>query len=137
MAANPWWVIAFTSYGSAPTYEYFQGTQAQAEAKANFAVKVSDENNLSGPYPSKAAAENAVKGKKVNVPNNDANTSPSQILSGLDAIGAFFNNLGLASTWIRVAKVVIGGTLVVIGIAHMTGASNAIADTARKVPLPI
>jgi hypothetical protein len=137
MAATSWWVIAFTSYGSAPTYEYFQGTQAQAEAKANFAVKVSDENNLSGPYPSKAAAENAVKGKKVNVPNNDANTSPSQILSGLDAIGAFFNNLGLASTWIRVAKVVIGGTLVVIGIAHMTGASNAIASTARKVPLPI
>ena len=58
-------------------------------------------------------------------------------LSGVDAIGAFFNSLGEAATWIRVAKVLVGGVLLLIGLAHMTGADNAVASAARKVPLPI
>jgi hypothetical protein len=39
--------------------------------------------------------------------------------------------------WIRVAKVVIGGIVLIVGLAHMSGASNAIASTARKAPLPV
>lgn len=39
------------------------------------------------------------------------------------------------NTWIRVAKVVIGGALLIIGLAHITGADNVIANTARKVPV--
>lgn len=56
-------------------------------------------------------------------------------LSGLPAFAGFLNGLGEASTWIRVGKVVIGGTLVVIGLAHITGADNAIANVARSVPI--
>jgi hypothetical protein len=58
-------------------------------------------------------------------------------LTGVDAIGAFFNSLGEASTWIRVAKVLVGGVLLLVGLAHMTGADNAVASAARKVPLPV
>jgi hypothetical protein len=58
-------------------------------------------------------------------------------LSGIDAIGAFFNALGDANTWIRVSKVVVGGLLLVIGLVHITGADNAVASLARKVPLPV
>ena len=46
-------------------------------------------------------------------------------------------NLTTAALWIRVAKIVVGGALLLIGVAHMTGASNAVASAARKVPLPV
>jgi hypothetical protein len=58
-------------------------------------------------------------------------------LTGINAIGNFFNNLGNSNTWIRVAKVAVGGALLIIGLAHMTGATNSIATAARKAPLPI
>ena len=61
----------------------------------------------------------------------------SNPLSGIDAIGAFFSTLGQANTWIRVAKVVVGGVLLIVGIVHITGADNAVAAIARKVPVPI
>lgn len=38
---------------------------------------------------------------------------------------------------IRAAKVIIGGTLVIVGLAHMSGADNSIAQAARKIPLPM
>lgn len=58
-------------------------------------------------------------------------------LTGIDAVGAFFNDLTNSGTWIRVAKVLVGGLLLVIGLVHITGADNAVASVARKVPLPI
>ena len=62
---------------------------------------------------------------------------PQNAIPGLSPIGDFFGELGQANTWIRVAKVIVGGALLVIGIAHITGADNAAASIARKVPLPI
>lgn len=56
---------------------------------------------------------------------------------GLGQIGQFFSDLTSANTWIRVAKVVAGGMLLIIGLAHMTGVSGAAANAARKVPLPV
>ena len=38
---------------------------------------------------------------------------------------------------IRAAKVIIGGILLIVGLVHITGADNAFATAARKVPLPI
>jgi hypothetical protein len=43
-------------------------------------------------------------------------------LTGLDAIGNFFNKLGDASTWIRVAEVAVGLLLIAVGIAELTKA---------------
>jgi YHS domain-containing protein len=66
-----------------------------------------------------------------------ASGEPQNAIPGLTQIGDFFGALGQANTWIRVAKVVAGGALLIIGIAHITGAANAAASVARKVPLPI
>jgi hypothetical protein len=67
-----WWVIAITTYNGttagAATYVYFQGTQAQAQAKSKTYVETSSAPNLTGPYATKAAAQAAVAAKKVNTP---------------------------------------------------------------------
>lgn len=52
-------------------------------------------------------------------------------LSGVNAIGDFFNKLGQANTWIRVAEVVLGIALIGIGIAHATGTDNAISRAVK------
>jgi len=56
-------------------------------------------------------------------------------ISGIDAIGQFFGKLTDPNVWIRVAKVVVGGALLIIGLAHMTGAENAVFTAARNVPV--
>lgn len=38
---------------------------------------------------------------------------------------------------LRAVKIIIGGALVIIGLAHMTGSDNAVFSAARKLPLPI
>jgi hypothetical protein len=53
------------------------------------------------------------------------------------SVSSFLTSLSSANTWIRVAKVIIGGVLLIVGIVHITGADNAVASAARKVPLPI
>ncbi|HEX5494521.1 MAG TPA: hypothetical protein VFX70_08130, partial [Mycobacteriales bacterium] len=63
--------------------------------------------------------------------------TPANPIPGLAQVGDFFAALTQANTWIRVAKVLGGGLLLVIGIAHITGAGNAVATAARKVPVPI
>jgi hypothetical protein len=62
---------------------------------------------------------------------------PQNAIPGLSQIGDFFGALTQSSTWIRVAKVAVGGLLLVIGLVHITGADNALASAARKVPLPV
>lgn len=52
-------------------------------------------------------------------------------------LGDFLAALTSANTWIRVAKVVVGGVLLIVGLVHITGADNAVATAARKVPLPV
>lgn len=84
-----------------------------------------NENNSPGSITARTQAAGGTVG---NVPNP---------LTGINAIGAFFNKLGESNTWIRVAKVVIGGVMLIVGIAHITGTQNALMDAARKVPLPI
>lgn len=58
-------------------------------------------------------------------------------LNGLAGLGKFLDNLANANLWIRVAKVVAGGAAMIIGLAHISGASNAVAQAARKVPVPV
>lgn len=71
------------------------------------------------------------------VGNAAVNNPVTNAIPGLSQVGDFFSALTQANTWIRVAKVVFGGVLLVIGIAHITGAGNAVASAARKVPVPI
>lgn len=57
--------------------------------------------------------------------------------SWADGLAGLLSALTARNLWIRAAKVVIGGALVLVAFAHMTGADNAIAATARKAPLPV
>lgn len=148
MAAAPWWVLVHTSYGTAPQYAYFQGTQAEAEARAHSVIEVSSQRNLYGPYSTKADAQAAVKkgltaptpgGGGVLPPPPGIDTPPSggasNPASGLAAIGDFITTLETAATWERVAKVVLGAALILVGMAKLTGATGAIKSAAGKVPV--
>lgn len=59
------------------------------------------------------------------------------VIPGLTQVGAFFASLGEKNLWIRAAKIIAGGALVVIGLAHITGAGNEVMTIARKAPLPV
>ena len=49
--------------------------------------------------------------------NATASAAPS--IPGLSQLSDFFNHLGQANTWIRVAEVVIGAALIAVGVAHL------------------
>jgi hypothetical protein len=87
-------------------------------------------------YPTGTAPTTSVQTQVSNEVSQEA-TGSATGLAGLSQIGEFFSALGDKNLWVRVAKVVIGGVLVLVGLAHMTGASNAVASAARKVPLPV
>jgi len=93
-----------------------------------------------GPFATQAEAKTAAAAKQQSPnPLNDAGNAieTQTTIPGLAQIGDFFGALGQANTWIRVAKVVFGGALLVYGLAHITGVSGAAADAVRKLPLPI
>jgi hypothetical protein len=93
-----------------------------------------------GPYATQAAAKTAANPQQqsANPVNDAANAAENSSSLAIPAsIGNFFAALGEVNTWIRAGKVVIGGLLLIIGLVHITGADNAIATAARKVPLPV
>jgi hypothetical protein len=58
-------------------------------------------------------------------------------LSGIDAVGSFFNKLGDRATWIRVAKVVIGAIMIIAGLVRMgvPGAEKIASKLPPVVPV--
>jgi hypothetical protein len=69
--------------------------------------------------------------------NKNAESTIEGAIPGLSQVGDFFDALTQRNTWIRVAKILVGGVLVIIGLAHISGAGNAVATVAKKVPLPV
>ena len=51
--------------------------------------------------------------------------------AGLNAVGDFVKGLGQASTWSRVLKVVLGGSLLLMGLARASGAGNAVGNAVK------
>lgn len=68
--------------------------------------------------------------------SNTVGAPVKSALSGLDAIGHFFNSLGELNTWIRVSKVVVGGVLLISGIVHLAGIDKQAIGIAGKAVLP-
>jgi len=105
-------------------------TEAEAEAKPNSL------NPLT-----RIEAEAFIPGTLANNPDKsvakDLGNTAASAIPGLSDIGDFFSALSQKNTWIRVGKVVLGGLLLVIGLARITGADNAVAAMARKVPVPV
>lgn len=143
-----WWLINATS-GNPGQYVITQSGSKPVPANSAFTV--------TGPYATKDAAIAAVPagatysiqtwnsilgtfgaiGKALKKALNTQVPTPSlsNPLSGLEAIGGFFNGLKAALTsanlWIRVAKVAIGGVLMIVGLAKLTGADKQVAVLGR------
>lgn len=87
-------------------------------------------------YPTGTSPTTSVKTQASNAVSQEA-TGSATGLAGLQQIGDAFGALTSKNLWIRAAKILLGGALLLIGVAHMTGASGAAATAARKVPLPV
>jgi hypothetical protein len=95
--------------------------------------------NIQGPYTTQSAANAAIPAiQKANpakgtVDQATKNAGVPNPLDGLDAIGAFFGSLGESNLWIRAAKILIGGVVLTIGLAKLTGVDKDIAKAAPVV----
>jgi hypothetical protein len=56
-------------------------------------------------------------------------------LSGVNAIGDFFNRLSEKATWIRVGEVIVGGVILFIGI-HALASGTAVSNASKAVAKP-
>lgn len=156
MAAS-WWEVIYTVITGGGRSAYVSGSgikvvQAASSAAAASAVEAQVQGakvgNVNGPYATQALAEAAQQkdataqsaGTETTSGGTGTSNNPKtnlDISDPLAAIAGFFSALTESSTWIRVAKVITGGMLLIIGLVHITGVDNAAANIARKVPLPV
>lgn len=154
--ANTWFVMIPPGYAGKSDAEkelvdfrvqYAAGSQAWDDANAGKILSPSESQmgqqlvKWKGPFATEAEAQAAQNPQQQSAnPANDAVNAAENATGALGipaSIGNFFGALGQSNTWIRVAKVLIGGVLLIVGLVHITGASNAVANAARKVPLPV
>lgn len=149
MATVWWWVVkpSETGASSRPKDARLVSTP-DSGSEYNTLLSGGTYGNMAryqGPFTSKSAAEQAPPGggslgdvigagAAAGVGNATGLGNISNPLSGLAAIGDFFSRLTESSTWIRAAKILVGGAILLIGIAHVTGMEGKIGDLARKVP---
>ncbi len=134
MAGAQWWVVNQISRPGGP-----RGPQVTSYVVVQAATR--PVNAVAGPYATQADAQ------AWQTSANTAGNSPGSAIggatnaavnaTGLGGLDSFFTALGQSNTWIRVAKVVSGGVLLIVGLVHITGAGGAVANVARKVPVPI
>lgn len=134
---NAFWGSAkFTSATASP----YQGMTA-AQVYATIAAA----HPGTSPYEIAVAASDVMLssavGSTIGAGVNTATTALGDTATGVATANYGFTLASLLSaltskaTWVRVAKVIVGGGLLLIGIAHMTGASDAVSTAARKVPV--
>jgi hypothetical protein len=145
-------------YESLPSGDAVDDAKFAAAAGKVTTISVENVNwyNINGPYVTQAQANAAIPAiqKAHPAPGEasqvvDAATGQPQsansvsnpldflknVAGGIGEIGDVVHTLTEANTWIRIAKVVAGGLLLLIGLAHITGAENKVASIARKIPV--
>ena len=144
MAAQPWWLVSSSTENGKPwNVITFQGSAAAAKGEG-----INVGGFPKGPFPSADAAVAWGKAHNTAVINDPAASSGNPLTqtgdavsssaaslgnaTGINAIGDFARALGQSGTWVRVAKVAIGGVLIVVGLAKLTGAGKAIEDVVVK-----
>jgi len=121
-----------------------QGSAIDKELLGNTSAKVTVSGKSgylrAGPFTTLAAANAYLKvgAKTTPSPIPGVGITPSggvtsNAIPGLSQIGDFFGALTSSNTWIRVAKVLVGGILLIMGLVHMTGTESAV----KKLPVPI
>jgi hypothetical protein len=84
-------------------------------------------------FSSAAAASSYISSESSSLNGNIS----SVVSTPLQEAESIWGTLTSANLWIRIAKVLAGGVMLLVGLAHITGADNAAASLARKVPLPV
>jgi hypothetical protein len=73
-------------------------------------------------------------------PNTGGGSNPLNAVmapfKGLEAVGAFFNKLSEANTWLRIGEGLLGIVLIAVGLAKLTGVENFITKNMPAV-IPI
>lgn len=110
------------------------GTEAQAEANpnsVNFFNKI-EANAFIADYHTALKQGSQPGGPNANIANpvtaGKAALQGSPIGSAITSVEGFVSAFGSKNLWIRVAKVVVGGSILIVGIAKLTG----FEDEARK-----
>lgn len=140
-STDPWWAIAETSFGNQPTWIYFQGTQAEADAKAKTVVEVSTTNAVNGPYATKADAQAAVKGGQITAPSaGNADPAPAAAATFTDtahALAAFYDKLTDGKMWRSLGWLALGLVLMIAGVALLLRGTleQGVAGAVRAVAL--
>lgn len=128
--------------GNAADDKQFAAAAAKDKGAAN-PVTISVEGvswyNINGPYASQKAANAAIAAiaKAHPAPGYisqvvDAATDQAESANSAVALTNFLADLTFAGTWVRVAKVVIGGVLVIVGLAKLTGTTEVVVGAAKK-----
>lgn len=107
-------------------------TQAEAEAKPN-AVNIFQATFVN------AAIDDANNARDVaSAPGNAAKAAgkaaanAAKGIPGISSVTDFLGGLTSANLWIRIAKGIIGGALILLGAAKLTGIDNKVANAAVK-----
>jgi hypothetical protein len=153
--AGTWFVMIPPGYASKTTAEkelvdfvisYPAGSAAWNAANSGQIVQGAEGNTgnpqvseqlvkWQGPFATQAQAKAAANPQQQSP--NPANDAVNAAQNATGSLGSLISALTSSNTWIRVVKVIVGGLLMVIGIVHITGISGGVADTARRVPLPV
>jgi hypothetical protein len=110
--------------------------------------------NINGPYSTQAEANAAIPAIQQAHPapnesqqllneavegNGQTGAASTPVTDPITSVENFLTGLTSANLWIRAAKIVIGGALLIVGVAHMTGADKAaggvLKDAVKAAPL--
>jgi hypothetical protein len=92
--------------------------------------------NVNGPYATQAEANTALAKLPIapSVGSQAGNQAAATAnATGLGTVGGFLSALSSSNTWVRVAKVAIGGIILIVGIAKLSGMNSSVAAKAIKV----
>lgn len=145
--ADQWWLIEYNEQpdadaGLAPgtsqkeLYQVFEGTQAQAQAKADLAVN----GGLAGPYSTKAAAEAAMSAAEKSGKAPTGSKPESSGLTNTEGLSGNLLNFNLEASGLKVwffrGLMVFGGLFLMgYGVSKLVGAENKITEIASKIPV--
>jgi hypothetical protein len=150
---NTWFVMIPPGYASKSDQEkelvdfrvqYPAGSQAWKDANAGRILSPDESGEgqqlvkWKGPFATEAEAKTAQNPRQQSPnPANDlvnaAENSTTNPLTGLAAVGQFFNNLGSAAWWLRIGEVVLGLVLVAVGVAKVVPAFTPAQMIAKRL----
>lgn len=69
--------------------------------------------------------------------NQNATQYVESAVPGASDVAGFLSGVTSVNLWLRVGKVAIGGALLIIGLAHMTGMDSTVSKVTRHLPIPL